>query len=150
MRGELFMPVAQGSRGVTQEVITNYLVFLKENEKSSATVIKYIHDLNMAAAYFNGKDLTKAALIEWKDILIEKYAAATVNSILAALNGFLKYMGWADLVVKPLKIQRSLFRDESRELSHAEYKRLVNAAESAGNRRLSGSSNNMCHGHPGI
>lgn len=46
-------------------------------------------------------------------------------------------MGWNDLIVKPLKIQKSLFRDESRELSYNEYKRLVLAAENAGNRRLS-------------
>ncbi len=127
----------QKARTLTHEEIDHYLVFLQESEKSSATVLKYIHDLNMAAVYFRGKELTKAALIDWKATLIGKYAAATVNSILAALNGFLKYMGWADLLVKPLKIQRSLFRDESRELTRAEYKRIVYAAESAGNRRLS-------------
>ncbi len=128
---------AQEARSLTNETIVRYSCYLRENEKSSATILKYIHDLNLVAAYFNEKELTKAALIEWKDALIEKYAAATVNSILAALNGFLKYMGWADLIVKPLKIQRSLFRDESRELTHAEYKHLIHAAESAGNRRLS-------------
>lgn len=128
---------AQEARSLTNETIVRYSCYLRENEKSSATILKYIHDLNLVAAYFNEKELTKAALIEWKDALIEKYAAATVNSILAALNGFLKYMGWADLIVKPLKIQRSLFRDESRELTQAEYKRLIHAAENAGNRRLS-------------
>ncbi len=46
-------------------------------------------------------------------------------------------MGWNDLTVKPLKIQKAMFRDESRELTQDEYKRLVHAAESAGNRRLS-------------
>ncbi len=131
---------AQEARSLTHEIIVCYSRFLQENKKSSASILKYIHDLNSVAAYFNEKELTKAALIEWKDTLIEKYAAATVNSILAALNGFLKYMGWADLIVKPLKIQRSLFRDESRELTHAEYKRLIHAAESAGNRRTSRTS----------
>jgi len=128
---------AQEARTLDHEIIVRYSCFLQVNEKSSATLLKYIHNLNLAAAYFNGKELTKAALIEWKNTLIGKYAAATVNSILAAINGFLKYMGWLDLVVKPLKIQRSLFRDESRELTQAEYKRLVHAAENAGNRRLS-------------
>lgn len=127
----------QGTRVLTYEIIGNYLGFLQENEKSPATILKYNHDLNMAAAYFDGKVLTKSALIEWKNTLIVKYAAATVNSILAALNGFLKHMGWADLAVKLLKIQRSLFRSENRELTYAEYKRLVHAAENAGNRRLS-------------
>jgi len=127
----------QTARTLTHEAVVDYTAFLQDNEKSLATVQKYIHDLSMAVSYFDGTELTKAALIEWKEILVGKYAATTVNSILAALNGFLKYMGWADLTVKPLKIQRSLFRDESHELTRDEYKRLVSAAESAGNRRLS-------------
>lgn len=131
------MRKAQGTRALTHKVIEDYSTFLQENEKRPATVLKYIHDLGMAAAYFDGRELTKSALIAWKDALIEKYATATVNSILAALNGFLKHMGWSDLTVKPLKIQQSLFRDENRELTYAEYRRLVHAAENAGNHRLS-------------
>jgi len=134
----------QEVRTITHGVITRYSCFLQENEKSSATVSKYIHNLNLAVAYFDGKDLAKADLIEWKETLVEKYAAATVNSILVALNGFLKYMGWADLAVKPIKIQRSLFRDERRELTANEYKRLIHAAESAGNRRLSLAVQTIC------
>ena len=127
----------QGARTLTKEIIGKYMIALQEDEKSSATVTKYIHDLNMATEYFAGVELTKSTIIGWKDMLVEKYATATVNSILAALNGFLKHMGWNDLTVKPLKIQKAMFRDESRELTRAEYKRLVHAAESAGNRRLS-------------
>ena len=127
----------QGARTLTKEIIGKYMIALQEDEKSSATVTKYIHDLNMATEYFAGVELTKSTIIGWKGMLVEKYATATVNSILAALNGFLKHMGWNDLTVKPLKIQKAMFRDESRELTRAEYKRLVHAAESAGNRRLS-------------
>lgn len=131
------MHYAQKVRTLTKEVIKSYRTALQEDEKSQATVDKYVHDLNMAAEYFAGEELTKPALVGWKDTLVEKYAAASVNSILAALNSFLRYMGWNDLTVKPLKIQRTMFRDENRELTQAEYKRLVHAAESAGNRRLS-------------
>ena len=128
---------AHENRVLTLETSNAYAVALRDEEKSAATAQKYIHDLNMATEHFDGVELTKAALIEWKSILVEKYAAATVNTILAAVNSFLKFMGWNDLIVKPLKIQKSLFRDESRELSYNEYKRLVLAAENAGNRRLS-------------
>lgn len=131
------MNQSQEVRTLTKEIIESYMVTLQEDEKSSATVIKYTHDLNTAAEYFAGAELNKSTIIGWKEMLVEKYAAATVNSILAALNGFLKYMGWTDLMVKPLKIQRQMFRDESRELTQAEYKRLVHAAEDAGNLRLS-------------
>lgn len=125
------------SRALTEEVIKSYTAALLEDEKSPATVAKYVHDLNMAAEYFAGEELTKLALVGWKDVLVEKYATATVNSVLAAINGFLKYMGWNDLMVRPLKIQRTMFRDEGRELSRDEYNRLVRAAERADNRRLS-------------
>lgn len=131
------MYYAQEARTLTKDVIENYIAALQEDEKSPATVAKYVHDLNMTAEYFAGGELTKPALIRWKDTLIEKYATATVNSVLAAINGFLKHMGWNDLTVKPLKIQRAMFRDERRELTQTEYKRLVNAAEQEGNRRLS-------------
>lgn len=127
----------KGARIITNEKIKSYVDFLKENEKSSATVTKYVHDLKMAVEYFGGAELAKVALVKWKDTLVEKYAAATVNSILAAVNGFLKHVRWIDLTVKLLRIQRAMFRNESRELTHAEYERLVHAAESAGNRRLS-------------
>ena len=46
-------------------------------------------------------------------------------------------MGWKDIAVKLLKIQKALFCDERRELTRAEYARLVSAAQKVGNERLS-------------
>ena len=65
------------------------------------------------------------------------HAPATVNYILAAVNGFFRFMGWKDIAVKLLKIQKALFCDERRELTRAEYARLVSAAQKVGNERLS-------------
>ena len=65
------------------------------------------------------------------------HAPATVNSILAAVNGFFRFMGWKDIAVKLLKIQKALFCEERRELTRAEYARLVSAAQKVGNERLS-------------
>ena len=65
------------------------------------------------------------------------HAPATVNSILAAVNGFFRFMGWKDIAVKLLKIQKALFCDDRRELTRAEYARLVSAAQKVGNERLS-------------
>ena len=65
------------------------------------------------------------------------HAPATVNSILAAVNGCFRFMGWKDIAVKLLKIQKALFCDERRELTRAEYARLVSAAQKVGNERLS-------------
>ena len=69
--------------------------------------------------YLQGEALTKALLIGWKEALAVDHAPATVNSMLAAVNGFLRFMDWHTLTVRLLKIQRPLFREERRELSKA-------------------------------
>ena len=81
--------------------------------------------------------MTKGALLEWKETLIENYAPASVNAMLAAVNCFLRFCGLNDLRLRPLKIQKALFLSEDRELTKAEYVRLVRAAEQAENERLS-------------
>lgn len=122
---------------LTPALIQKYIVHLREQERSAATIQKYTHDLNGLCADLGGQPLTKAALIKWKQQLIAEYAPASVNSILAAVNSFLSFMGWRELTVKPLRIQKALFADESKELTRAEYTRLVRAAEQKENERLS-------------
>lgn len=131
------MVESQKNRTLDIEAIKSYGAFLYEWEKEESTIHQYICNLHKALLYFGDIELTKTALIEWKEHLAKEYAPASVNTILAALNGFLKFMGWDDLKVKPLKIQKTLFTDGSRELSREEYARLVRAAEKPGNRRLS-------------
>lgn len=122
---------------ITSECICRYAVYLREQERAAHTVQKYVHDLGELAAYLDGQTVTKAALIEWKEQLTAAYAPATVNSMLTAANGFFAFMGWRDLSLRLLKIQKTIFCDESRELTRAEYIRLVEAAEREGNQRLS-------------
>ena len=56
--------------------------------------------------------------------------------MLTAANGFFRFLGWKELPVKLLRLQKNLFLEESRELTRQEYVRLVNAARQAGNQRL--------------
>ena len=131
---EIVMP---GKRPVINEEMTEkYLTYQREQERSQATLQKYKHDLNALMDFLKGKELTKTALISWKEHLIGKYAPASVNAMIAAVNGYVKYMGWMELMVKPLKIQRSLFLEEEKELTREEYVRLVKAAQSKENERL--------------
>lgn len=125
------------SYALTPELIQNYLLYQEEQERSTATIQKYTHDLTELYLYLNGQPLNKSVLIGWKQKLTETYAPATVNSMLTAVNGYLSYMGWPELRVKLLKIQKSLFLDEQKELTRREYIRLVQAAEREGNERLS-------------
>ena len=123
-------------RMMSDRFIQNYLTWLREQERSSATIQKYRHNLASLTRWLDGAPLTKAALIDWKQHLVSSQAAATVNSMLVSANGFFRYMGWKELSVKPLKIQRNLFLEEKKELTKSEYIRLVHAAEKRGNRRL--------------
>ena len=116
--------------------IEQYLTYLKEQERSSATVQKYQYDLYSVLDFLQGRTLTKLELINWKQNLIREYAPASVNTKLAALNGYLQFMGWYDLRLKPVKIQQSLFLEEEKELTREEYVRLVQAAKKKENKRL--------------
>lgn len=122
---------------VTIQLIEKYLNHLMEEEKSVATLKKYRHDLNELHNYLQGMLLTKSILIGWKKYLIEKYAPSTVNSMLIAVNGYLRFFSWHDLSMKLLKIQKPLFSDENKELTREEYARLVMTASKRSNARLS-------------
>lgn len=124
-------------RQITAALIDRYALRLREQERAPATIQKYAHDLTTLLEYLDGQPLTKTALIDWKEALTAIHAPASVNSMLAAANGFFSYMGWGELRVKPLKIQQSPFCDENKELSREEYARLVQAAERQENQRLS-------------
>lgn len=122
---------------VTIQLIEKYLTYLMEEEKSVATLKKYRHDLNELHNYLQGMLLTKSILIEWKNHLIEKYTPSTVNSMLIAVNGYLRFFSWHDISMKLLKIQKPLFSDENKELTREEYARLVMTASKRSNARLS-------------
>ena len=110
---------------------------LRKQEKSTATIKKYLRDVGRLQKFLEGRPVTKARLIDWKEQLLTLYQAATVNSMLAAANSFLTFRGWEDRKVRPVRIQRDLFCNEGRELTKEEYLRLVRAADSQGNERLS-------------
>lgn len=122
---------------ITPVLIQKYAAFLHEQERSSATIQKYVHDLTALSAFLAGQAMTKGLLLEWKENLIGQYTPASVNTMLAAVNCFLRFCGLNDLRLRPLKIQKALFLSEDKELTKDEYVRLVKAAERAKNERLS-------------
>lgn len=122
---------------LTAALIHRYTEHLWEQERSSATIQKYVHDLTALSIFLAGRAMTKGLLLEWKENLIGQYTPASVNTKLAAVNQFLTFCGLNDLRLRKLKIQKALFLSEDKELTKAEYVRLVQAAERAENERLS-------------
>ena len=104
---------------------------LRENEKSPATIEKYLRDARAFLCWLDGREPTKELTVCYKEGLTERYEAASVNSMLAGINSYLSFSGRADCRVKPLRVQRTLFGSEERELSREEYARLVRAAGGA-------------------
>lgn len=117
--------------------LSDYETYLYQEERSANTITKYVRDLRAFFLFLAGEPVTKEILLTWKVHLTETYAPASVNSMLAAVNGFLEWVGLPGLKVKPLKIQREIFAKPEKELTRDEYRRLVEAAERENNRRLS-------------
>lgn len=125
------------ARILTEKQISAFDIHLKKEEKSKNTIEKYIRDVRAFTAYMNGVHITKEAVITYKNkLLLENYAARSINSMLASLNSLFSFLGWADCRVKSIRLQRQLYCPEEKELTKAEYMRLVNTARQKGNERL--------------
>lgn len=119
------------------EQIADYHRWLRLEERTPATVEKYLRTVRSFACWLEGRPVNREAAAQWKERLVEKhYAPATVNAALAALNGLFRFLGWEDCRVRFLKVQRKMFRDRSRELTRPDYDKLVAAAQEHGQQRL--------------
>ena len=116
--------------------IERFIQHLIYEERSVLTIQKYQRDIQMFCKYCSDKELGRLVILEYKQYLTEKYKPTSVNSMLAATNSYFQFLGCAELTVKPLKIQRSVFSEPERELSKDEYKRLLNSAKRDKNERL--------------
>ena len=123
-------------RTITTEKIQAFKAYLIDEEKSTATIEKYVHDVEAFVLWIKDSELDKSAVLAYKAFLLEKYAPASVNSALASINSFFAYNEWYDLRVKSLKIQKQIFASDEKELTKTEYERLLSAAQSKKNERL--------------
>lgn len=122
---------------ITESIISNFKIYLQNEEKSTNTIEKYVRDVKAFADYANSLDVTKEMVIAYKNKLIsDDYAVRSINSMIASLNSLFIFVGWEDLKVKSIKLQRQIYCPEEKELTKAEYLRLVKTAKQKGNERL--------------
>lgn len=122
---------------LTAERIAAYGRYLKQEERTSATLEKYLRDVRAFALWLDGRPVTKEAVTGWKErLLAERRAPSTVNAALSALNGLFRFLGWEGCRARFVKVQRRLFRDPARELSRPDYDRLIATARELGKERL--------------
>ena len=123
-------------RRITEADVERFQKEMMENEKAEATIKKYVREAECLKNFLNGSWLTKEILLNYRDRLIKNYQAQTVNGKLSAVNGFLEVIGLPALRLKFFRVQRRAFIDEKRELTEAEYRRLLSAAKAQGNNRM--------------
>ena len=123
-------------RKITTEIIKSFNDYLINEEKAVATVNKYLHDVGEFQTWLSEQELCKTAVLAYKSYLCEQYAPSSVNVAISSLNSFFNFMEWYDLRVKNLKIQKQIFSSTDKELTKAEYDRLLQAAKQKKNERL--------------
>lgn len=117
------------NKNISEKSLSEFQKHLIQEEKSSITIEKYMHDVKDFYIFINNRVLTKDIVIEYKTQLTEKYAVRSVNSKLASINSLLMFLGRQDCKVKSLKLQRETYSSEEKELTKAEYLRLLQAAK---------------------
>ena len=122
---------------VKETDVKDFKTYLYERENAETTISKYSTDLRCFLKFLgNSREVDKARLLAYKEWLIERYAVSSVNSMLAALNQFLEFCGYAQLKIKRVKMQKNLFLREEKELTRKEYQRLVRTAKAEGKIQL--------------
>ncbi len=116
--------------------VQDFKDILYNDEKSQATIDKYVRSIERLSKFLEGRDITKEMLIRYRDELLKTCMAQTVNGALSAINAYLDYCGMPGMKMRLLKVQRRPFLEESRELAKEDYKRLLNASRCRKDHRL--------------
>ena len=122
---------------LTQVQISDFCQYLRQEERAAGTLEKYLRDLQSFFHWLHDRPVTKEVVTQWKTYLTERYAPSTVNSNLASLNDLFSFICSKTYRVKFLKLQRRLFRNQNREITQVDYKRLITTAQELGHERLS-------------
>ena len=117
-------------RKLTIQHLNAFYEHLIREEKSPATVEKYLRDARNFLAYARDREITKELTVAYKRDLQEKqYAVRSINSMLASVNSLMDFLNWADCKVKALRTQRQTYCAAEKELTKAEYLRLLEASK---------------------
>ena len=123
---------------ISKEMLPAYREYLRDEERSRATVEKYLRDVRGFLEYVGENQvLGKERIREYKEELRERYKISSANSMLAAVNSFLVFLGREELKVKLFKVQKVLYSRPEREMTEKDYEKLVRAARRCGDLSMS-------------
>ena len=117
------------------KTLVEFEQYLRENERSIHTIDKYMRDVRSFLSWKGEEELSRALMARWKQSLVEKgYQVRSINSMLASVNSYLRFIGQESCRTGNLKLQRQIYSKPQQELSRSDYMKLL--AASAGNDRL--------------
>lgn len=121
---------------INETALEHFSARLQAEERSPATVEKYCREAVRFSAWLDGRSADPALALAYKAELTESRTPAGVNGAVAALNRLFDILGLTECRLKSVKVQRRIFRDEEKELTEKEYRRLLSAARTRKNERL--------------
>ena len=112
------------------EILKRYSEYLYEAEKSPATVVEYVGNVRRFLEYLDDRPLDKSAVIGFKNGLVSggEYSVGSINTVIASVNSYLRYLNRLDCCVRSLITQRKIYYPEDKELTKQDYLRLLEAA----------------------
>lgn len=116
-------------RRLNNAQIQEFAAYLAREEKSTATCEKYLRDVGCFVRFAGEQAVTKETVVAWKKELVDRgYAVRSINSMLASVNSLFAFLGWHECRVKNIRLQRQTYCAEDKELTKAEYLRLLEAS----------------------
>ena len=121
---------------MNMEDVQAFAAYLQTAEASGATVEKYRREAARFCVWLSGREVCRELASAYKTAVAGERSAAGINGAVAALNALFAFLDRGECRLKSVRVQRPAFRDESRELTEGEYRRLLAAARGRKNERL--------------
>ena len=86
--------------------LKEYEIYLLEREFSMNTVQKYVRDVKKYLKYTGTEEPDRMMTLQYKEYLLDHYQLSSVNSMLAAVNSYLKYIKRSECCVRSCRLQR--------------------------------------------
>lgn len=81
------------SREIKAEQIRAFAAWLRQEEKSDATIEKYIRDVRAFSVFAAAKEINKELVMDYKKHLVDSdYAVRSINSMLASINKLFSFL----------------------------------------------------------
>ena len=95
--------------------LREYGEYLRDREMSENTVGKYLRDAENFLQFSNGREISRELMMEYKSYILNAWKISSVNSMITAVNSYLKWAGQAEFSIHTCRVQKQIFREKSRE-----------------------------------